>query len=154
MAHPRLDRDQADDVARVSRYASQECSALREGLTAIEELYDQVVGAVGSGGASLFSTVRIITRSMRYEYSREERLMTTAARAPRLADWALSHGRSAFSTSDLAGILGVPPAQVSERLSAPLARHEWCTPARGLWVPVPPEYRAWALRPGSRLSRH
>lgn len=65
MAHPRLDRDQADDVARVPRYASQESSALRERLTAIEELYDRVVGAVGSGGASLFSTVRIITKSMR-----------------------------------------------------------------------------------------
>ncbi len=33
---------------------------------------------------------------------------TRATRAPRLADWALSHGRSAFSTSDLAGILGRP----------------------------------------------
>ncbi len=78
-------------------------------------------------------------------------MTTTATRAPRLADWALSHGRSAFSTSDLAGILGVPPAQVSERLSAPLARHEWCTPARGLWVPVPPEYRAWGAPPGIEI---
>ena len=78
-------------------------------------------------------------------------MTTTATRAPRLADWALSHGRSAFSTSDLAGILGVPPAQVSERLSAPLARHEWCTPARGLRVPVPPEYRAWGAPPGIEI---
>lgn len=70
-----------------------------------------------------------------------------ALRAPELASWALAHGRHAFTTSDLAGLLGVPTAQVRQRLQAPRERGEWVTPARGLWVPVPPEYRLWGAPP-------
>jgi len=84
--------------------------------------------------------------------------MTTAVRAPHLADWALSHGRSALTTAELARILDVPSTHVSERLSAPVTRGEWCLPARGLWVPVAPEYRAWGAPPGleilDALARH
>lgn len=74
--------------------------------------------------------------------------MTAATRTPQLADWALSRGRGSLSTGDLASILDIPVTQVSERLSAPLRRGEWATPARGLWVPVPPEFRTWGAPPG------
>jgi len=72
----------------------------------------------------------------------------SAVRAPHLADWALAHGRSALTTQDIADALGIPQRQVSERLAAPMARHEWVRPVRGLWLPVPPEFRTWGAPPG------
>ena len=68
-------------------------------------------------------------------------------RAPLAADWALSHGISALTTAEIAELLGVPAAQVSQRLAEPVRRTEWVTPARGLWVPVPPQYRGWGGPP-------
>lgn len=77
--------------------------------------------------------------------------MTTTARAPHLADWALAHGRSAMTTSDIANLLRIPVDQVSERLAEPGRRGEWATPARGLWLPVPPELRTWGAPPGLEM---
>lgn len=77
--------------------------------------------------------------------------MRTTVRAPLLADWALAHGRSHLTTAEAADLLGVPADQVRHRLAAPAARHEWASPARGLWVPVPPEYRTWGAPPGIEL---
>jgi predicted transcriptional regulator of viral defense system len=78
--------------------------------------------------------------------------MTTArVKAPHAADWALSQGMGALTTPQIAGLLGVPPHQVPQRLAAPKSRGEWVCPARGLWVPVPPEYRAWGGPPGLEL---
>lgn len=73
---------------------------------------------------------------------------TAHVRAPQLADWALSRGISSMTTAEVADVLGVPVSQVSERLSTPRSRHEWVSPARGLWLPVPPEFRAWGAPPG------
>lgn len=71
--------------------------------------------------------------------------------APHAADWALGRGIAALTTDDLAGLLGVPADQVRRRLHAPAGRNEWVQPARGLWVPVPPEYRAWGAPPGVEI---
>ena len=68
-------------------------------------------------------------------------------RGPQAADWALSHGIAAMTTVQVAELLRVPPTQVPQRLSAPKQRGEWITPARGLWIPVPPEFRAWGGPP-------
>lgn len=69
-------------------------------------------------------------------------------RAPHAADWALAHGIGSMRTDDLARLLAVPEAQVRVRLHAPMQRGEWVQPARGLWIPVAPEYRTWGAPPG------
>lgn len=72
-------------------------------------------------------------------------------RAPELADWALAHGRSSLTTGDVGALLGVGEDQVRQRLNAPARRGEWVQPTRGLWVPVPPEYRLWGAPPGIEI---
>lgn len=77
--------------------------------------------------------------------------MTAVARSAQLADWALSRGRSALSTEELAELLAVPVGQVSQRLAAAVDRREWVSPTRGLWIPVPPDFRAWGAPPGLEI---
>ena len=81
-----------------------------------------------------------------------------AVRAPLAADWALSHGMGALTTAEVAELLGAPAAQVPQRLASAIRRTEWVTPARGLWIPVPPEYRGWDGPPAveflDALMRH
>ncbi|RCS60447.1 hypothetical protein CIK77_10740 [Microbacterium sp. JB110] len=72
-------------------------------------------------------------------------------RGPEAADWALSRGLSALTSAELAGVMGVAEEQVRQRLHAPVRRGEWVMPVRGLWVPVPPEYRSWGAPPGIEL---
>jgi predicted transcriptional regulator of viral defense system len=72
-------------------------------------------------------------------------------RTAQAADWALSRGISAMSTVQVAQMLGVPSAQVPQRMSIPKHRGEWITPARGLWVPVAPEFRSWGGPPATEF---
>ncbi|HTN59761.1 MAG TPA: type IV toxin-antitoxin system AbiEi family antitoxin [Protaetiibacter sp.] len=72
-------------------------------------------------------------------------------RAPALADWALAHGRASLTGSEIAELLQVPEDQVRRRLHAPARRNEWVSPTRGLWIPVPPEYRTWGAPPGIEI---
>lgn len=64
-----------------------------------------------------------------------------------LADWLLSHGRSAVSTKEAAAILGVPSEQVRVRLNAAVHAGRLFSPGRGLWVAIPPKYRTWGAPP-------
>jgi len=77
--------------------------------------------------------------------------MEAVVRGPQAADWALSHGLGAMTTSQVASLLGVPCDQVRRRLAAPVRRGEWVAPARGLWVPVRSEHRAAGGPPGVEL---
>jgi predicted transcriptional regulator of viral defense system len=72
-------------------------------------------------------------------------------KAPQAADWALSHGKSAYTTGELAELLGTTSSQVSWRLASAVKRSEWIKPTKGLWVAVPPEYRAWGAPPASEF---
>lgn len=72
-------------------------------------------------------------------------------RATDLADWALAYGRGALTTGEVASLLDVPADQVRRRLHAPARRAEWVQPTRGLWIPVPPEYRTWGAPPGIEI---
>ena len=72
-------------------------------------------------------------------------------RAPELAAWLLSRGRASATTAELATLLGVPADQVRRRLHVPARRGEWVSPAHGLWIPVPPEYRTWGAPPGIEI---
>lgn len=76
---------------------------------------------------------------------------TAEVRAPDAADWALSRGVVALTGRELATALGVPEDQVRRRLHAPARRGEWVMPVRGLWVPVPPEFRTWGAPPGIEI---
>lgn len=76
---------------------------------------------------------------------------SVAVRASQSADWALAHGRSAFTVGEMAELLQVPADQVRRRLHAPAQRNEWIMPVRGLWVAVPPEYRTWGAPPGLEI---
>ena len=60
-----------------------------------------------------------------------------------LPDWALSHGVTSLSTKDVRRLCGIPANQVSQRMAALRKGAKLFSPARGLWVPIPPEYRTW-----------
>ena len=72
------------------------------------------------------------------------------------ADWLLARGRSAVTTKEAAELLGIRPELVRVRLHS--RRGEFVSPVRGLWVPVPPEYRLWGAPEGieliDRMMRH
>ena len=60
-------------------------------------------------------------------------------RAADLADWLLAHGRTSITTGETAELLDIPADQVRVRLHVPSRRGELVSPARGLWIPVPPQ---------------
>ena len=75
----------------------------------------------------------------------------TPVKATRIATWLLAHGKAAVTTEELAGILGIPNDHVRQRL-APLRRQrDMVSPARGLWIPVPPEFNEWGAPPAIEI---
>lgn len=64
-----------------------------------------------------------------------------------LADWLLSHGHDHVTTPEAARLLGVPPEHVRQRLWPQVQAHRFFSPARGLWIPIPPRYRSWGVTP-------
>ncbi|MDO5503720.1 MAG: type IV toxin-antitoxin system AbiEi family antitoxin [Actinomycetia bacterium] len=72
-------------------------------------------------------------------------------RAVQLVDWLLARGRSSITTSEIAAVLGIPQDQVRRRLHAPASRGEWVSPARGLWIPVPAQFRLWGAPEGIEI---
>lgn len=68
-----------------------------------------------------------------------------------LADWALARGITHLTTGEVAAALSLPSDQVRVRLRMPARRGEWVSPMRGLWIPVPPEYRTWGAPPGIEI---
>lgn len=72
-----------------------------------------------------------------------ETTRTGSVSASELSDWALSHGVTSLSTEEVMHLCGLPANQVSQRM-APLRKGaKLVSPARGLWIPIPPEYRTW-----------
>lgn len=65
-----------------------------------------------------------------------------------VVDDLLAHGRSAFSTEEAAELLGVPADHVRVRLNPLVRQGKVFSPARSLWVAIPPEYRTWKVTPG------
>jgi len=72
-------------------------------------------------------------------------------KAVSLADWLLANGISAVSTGDIAEFLNIPKNQVPQRMLALRRRREIVSPAKGLWLPVPPEYRTWGAPPAFEM---
>ena len=58
-----------------------------------------------------------------------------------------------MTTDGVAHLLGIPKNQVSQRMAPLRKKGAIATPARGLWIPVSPEYRAWrAPEPAAYLA--
>ena len=60
-----------------------------------------------------------------------------------LPDWALSHGITSLTTEEVMHLCALPANQVSQRMAALRKGSKLFSPARGLWVPISPEYRTW-----------
>lgn len=76
----------------------------------------------------------------------------------RLDDWLLSHGRHWVTSAQLAELLDLRSDHVSPTV-APLVRSgRLFSPARGAYVPIPPEFRSWNSVPAENfidpLMRH
>lgn len=74
---------------------------------------------------------------------------TTQLRPADLADHFLSRGQFAFTLDDAAAALGGRRRTAADGVER-LRHHSLLfSPARGLYVAVPPEYRSWGVVPGS-----
>ena len=65
-----------------------------------------------------------------------------------LPDHLLSLGRYDFTLDDAATVLGSGRGAAADALARLRARKQVFSPARGLYVAVPPEYRGWGVLPG------
>lgn len=65
-----------------------------------------------------------------------------------LPDHLLSLGRYEFTLDDAAAILGSDRGAAADALGRLQRRKQVFSPARGLYVAVPPEYRSWGVLPG------
>lgn len=79
---------------------------------------------------------------------------SAATTASSLADWLLAHGRVAVTSAEVADLLRIPLQQVRVRLNQQVRKQRFFSPARGLWVPIPPEYRTWGAVPASHFIDH
>jgi predicted transcriptional regulator of viral defense system len=68
-----------------------------------------------------------------------------------LADWLLAHGRHWITTGEVAALLGTEPRHVSQTVSGLRERHALFSPTRGIYVPIPPEFRTWGAPPASHF---
>ena len=66
-----------------------------------------------------------------------------SVRATNIADWAIAHGIGSLTTAEISHLIGVPVNQVPQRMAPHCKRAEIFSPARGMWVPIPAEYRTW-----------
>lgn len=63
-------------------------------------------------------------------------------------DALLARGRTSVTTEEAAQLFNVPATQVRMRMQPLLRDGRVFSPARGLWVVIPPEYRSWRVVPG------
>lgn len=72
--------------------------------------------------------------------------------APRdLADWLLARGRHWVTTAQAAELLGVPEPHVPPTRARWQQQGRLFSPARGLYVAIPSEYRPWGTVPGAHF---
>jgi len=75
----------------------------------------------------------------------------TAVSARELPDWLIAHGRHWTSLAEIAGLLGVPLEQVPPVMARLRNKGQMFSPLRGIYVPIPPEYRTWQTVPASHF---
>lgn len=74
--------------------------------------------------------------------------MAAPPQAADLLDDMLAHGQHAITTLEAAERLGIPASHVRVRFHRLVRTGHVFSPARGLWIAVPPEFRSWATVPG------
>lgn len=75
---------------------------------------------------------------------------TARVAAPReLPDWLLSHGRPWVTNEEIASLLAVSPQEASKVAGRWHAKYLAFSPARGLQMLIPPEFRSWATVPAN-----
>lgn len=67
----------------------------------------------------------------------------------KLPDRLLAAGVHAFTTEDAAAAGGLKPANARPALARLIKNKLAFSPARGLYIPIPPEYRSWGAVPAS-----
>ena len=68
-------------------------------------------------------------------------------KATDLPNYLLSHGIASVTTKEIADLLGIAPNQVPQRMQSLKRKQMIATPAKGLWISVPPEYMTWGAPP-------
>jgi predicted transcriptional regulator of viral defense system len=68
-----------------------------------------------------------------------------------LADWLLARGRHWVTTEEVSGLLRIPVPHVSPSLARWRRKGLLFSPTRGVYVPIPPEYRSWRVVPASHF---
>ncbi len=68
-----------------------------------------------------------------------------------LPDHLLSEGTSWFTAIEAADAVGVPVGHVYPGLKRLMDRGQVFSPARGFYVPIPPEFRSWGSVPASHF---
>lgn len=75
-----------------------------------------------------------------------------------LADWLLARGRHWVTTEEISELLGIPQPHVSPSLARWRQKGLLFSPSKGVYVPIPPQYRSWRTVPASHfidpLMRH
>lgn len=75
-----------------------------------------------------------------------------------LTDWLISHGRHWVTSAEVAEILNLPVDQVPSVTARLRSKGQLFSPTRGVYIPVPSEYRSWRSIPASHfvdpLMRH
>lgn len=72
---------------------------------------------------------------------------TTLVPIHELPDVLISQGRYAASLADIRALTGLSDAAIASGLQRLRRRRLVCSPTRGLYVMVPPEYRSWGVVP-------
>jgi predicted transcriptional regulator of viral defense system len=68
-----------------------------------------------------------------------------------LADWLLARGRHWVTTDEVAALLRIPATHVSATLTRWRERGLLFSPTKGVYVPIPPEYRSWRTVPAAHF---
>src|SRR6266508_1228496 len=67
----------------------------------------------------------------------------------KLPDALLARGVHAFTTEDAAAAAGIGPDSARPALARLVKNKLAFSPARGLYIPIPPEYRSWGAVPAA-----
>ena len=90
-------------------------------------------------------TKSVIIRNMKTlnnKKNKDERI-----KASDLPNYLLSHGITSITTNEIADILRISPNHVPQRMQALKKKNMIVAPAKGLWIPIPPEYMTWGALP-------
>lgn len=78
-------------------------------------------------------------------------VLDEGVRIHELPDRALSLGVHVFTTEEAAKAAGIRPESAWPALARLVSKRQVFSPAKGLYIPIPPEYRSWGAVPARRF---